>query len=95
MESKKFKRGENITVDVINGILVACHNISIPKGKKKPVYFNALKDATAAQPENLDMYWVAFSLTLTSQISVVVATLAPAAAPSNDDEQEKIDFDTI
>ena len=88
---EKFKRGENITVDVINGILVACYDISIPKGKKKPVYLDALTDATSAQPEKLDIDWVAFSSTLTSQISAVVAATAPAAAPSNDDEQ--IEFD--
>ena len=63
---------------MINGILVACYDISIPKGKEKPVYLNALKDATSAQPEKLGIDWVAFSSTLTSQISAVVATLLDA-----------------
>ena len=57
-----------------------------------PVYLNALKDATSAQPEKLDIEWVAFSSTLTLQISAVVATLAPAAAASNDNEQDEFDF---
>ena len=77
---------------MINGILVACYDISIPKGKKKPFYLNTLKDATSAQPEKLDIDWVAFSSTLTSKISAVVATSAPAAAASNDNEQDEFDF---
>ena len=92
---ERFKRGENVKVKLLRGILLACYDVDMPKsGKKKEEYEKKLKELVASRPFKLDIHWAAFGRTLASQIPAAAASTAAAApAPSNNgSEQDEVDL---
>ena len=48
---ERFKRGENVKVKLLRGILLACYDVDMPKsGKKKEEYEKKLKELVASRP---------------------------------------------
>jgi len=92
---QRFRRGENVTIKLLRGIILACYDVHMPTGKKKAEYESRLKELIEERPFKLDVDWDGFGRTLASQIPAVAAAATPAVAtaPSNNGNgQEEVDF---